>query len=157
LTVRVMPHSRAARDIVAYTVSSSCRPVPAENAEKAPLCLCVLVDTIPSASKSQPPRHQDTNRLSLLHPRLSPYPCRESGLRIPSLTAADRFARAGKERTAVFHGLRSPGDHENAPMGPVFSRQGAKTPGIHGPCSFASFAALRESPRSPRSGYFQGR
>ena len=73
----VMPHSRAARALVAHTVSSSCRPVPAENAETAPLCLCVLVVTTPSAGTSQPPRHQDTKRPRLLHPRLRPYdPCR---------------------------------------------------------------------------------
>jgi len=69
----VMPHSRAARGLAAYMVSSSCWPVAAENAERAPLCLCVLVVAIPSASTSQPPRHQDTKRPSLLHPRLRPY------------------------------------------------------------------------------------
>ena len=80
LQTRVMPHSRAARALVAYTVSSSCRPVPAENAETAPLCLCVLVVAIPSASTSQPPRHQDTKRPGLLHPRLRPYKPGQKGL-----------------------------------------------------------------------------
>jgi len=69
----VIPHSRAARDLVAYTVSSSCWPVPADNAEGAVLCLCVLLVGIPSVSTSQPPRHQHTKRPSLLHPRLRPY------------------------------------------------------------------------------------
>jgi len=68
-----MPHSRAARALVANTVSSSSRPLAAQNAERALLCLCVLVVAIPSAGTSQPQRHQDTKRPSLFHPRLRPY------------------------------------------------------------------------------------
>ncbi len=68
--------------------------------------------------------------------------------------------------TAVFHELRSPGDHENrvrvalilgAHLDCVLSRQNTKTPGIHGACSFAAFAPLREASRPLRGGNFQGR
>ena len=59
--------------MVANTVSSSSRPLAAQNAERALLCLCVLVVAIPSAGTSQPQRHQDTKRPSLFHPRLRPY------------------------------------------------------------------------------------